>query len=525
MIDKNCEDAIIGAFAGIFTKEENMLVQVAKDMGAVGKGNAALKDADYMDAVGTDAIIQQPSHVLAKAWDWMTNAGAPKSISAAILEPSAILPESFLSKPQQVLQSWVERYSQSTFQAQKRGYIQDVLPTFRALKAEVKNLPDHLQRYGNDYVNDYLGGGEFFDLVPQKGGDSAGLLKAVSKNVLKNSVALNPMIAALNTIEWMPKTLAEHGPVNTLKAIAQVVQNSGGKLWSEIPELKQLGIYGGGNSSLINPLEWTENFNKGIYYYSGAAKAKEGGLASVQKLGFKYRPGDAPAVFRSQHAASDLALMRYSIGQGRLLGGWAHDLSGQILAYREGKLSLGAPDFQKMATGAAALSTWLIAQSVLTGVKSTGVVLYDVLPEDYQKTLDSLEATLPINLVKKATGLDISQKSKPGGISLGVGQQIVNQDVTGAVAGFNKAAEGVKTGNLSDLGAGVIDMTVNSLMLAPTVKINGAMGKNIIEIGASNYKKLASVVKKAITHEINGANPAEVKDALAEKFVGKQEAN
>ncbi len=517
---EDCIDSILGAAAGLFGKENDELDQYAMETyGLGGKANLASKQADWMYALGTDTVALQRQSALHKAWNWMTNAGAPHSIPAAFLEPTAILPDHFTQPAIEGLQNWVEKHAFENYLSKKRSYLAEVAPLFRDLKESVPSLPSHLQQYAYDYVNDYLKGGEFFNFSPPT--KSGSVLETGMRNLMNSYISFNPGIIAMHLGEYLPKAMSEYGPLNTLKGFQKLIETSKGNIFQAIPELQAKGIYTlhGDNPPKLNPLQWVSNMNRNLYYMTGEAAGGEAeGLKAIQTLGYKYRPGDTPAIFRNSGSAKDLLLMRYAIGQARMLGQWAHDLSGRIIQYQDGKLTLSPPDLAKMATGAGALGTWLTLQSILTGVKSVvPKPLYAMMTPDQKQALTDFDTNHATNLFYKATGLDIGHHVQPGGITIGVGQDIFNSTVHGVGGGIKQAIQGESDQNPSEITQGVIKATANGIMFLPSPVLK--MGDtNIIQIGNAQYKKLSDVVSKMVNDEIDPSDPQQVTDALKEKF-------
>lgn len=523
----DCKKALFARIQAQHIKDAEFLEQAFSQAPPIGQVNMA---DQYSQRYGTAGLVgAQTANHPAIGWYAALNRNAVNVLSF-VLPPDQILPEGFIKPLQEAIGNW-HSVNQSATMAEKRmSYFKQVVPALRQAHGQVDALPDSLQQYAREYLNNYLNGGEFFEAHPGSKNVALKTVETLVSNPVTNNVVLNTKIAALNTLEWLPKTLAEHGPLNTLNAIRQVVGNTKGGIWTQIPELADAGIYMS-KGAAIDPLAWTETFNRGIYYYAGKGLTGSGdGVASVEKLGYLYRPGNAPALQRVPRSQGVLRLMSYTIGNARMLANWAYDVSGRVVTMKDGQLVGQLPRVDKMATGAMALGTWAVAQTLMTGVESTGARdIVNALPlSDEDK--NTLTATLDEidqygNWVGKTTDVQLGSYMKPGGVTLGVGYEIFNQAAQNIQRGAEDVSQGLANEDQKQLISGVLDLATNALMLAKPTNITVG-NKNIIDIGAANYKKAAKLVKQMILDQtVNMEDPEQVKDTVIGAFVGRDAVN
>lgn len=496
----SCADGLVSAMMGIRESTGKVLSEQAeREIASTDAGltNLAKTRADY------DGVLGQ----MAKVKDFATDMVEPVWVGSFL--PAETILGDWIKPVTEAGQRWLESTDGMPAIPRQRAYLAQVAPVAKKMIDSIPDLPEHVQAYAQRYIKNIINGERFYDF---KGNNQPNIISKMGMNAVRNLTTFNPAIVLLNVTEALPKTIAEYGIVNTMKGISRMAQSTGGKFWREIDDLAKQGIYGVHHNEQfkIDPLAWTENPNRAIYYYAAEAAGKSG-LEGVEKLGYQYRFGHAPTILMEHHGMNDLRLMTFALGQARMYGQWAADLTGGLLRIKDGRLALGSFEGQKFAKGASALAMFSIVQAMQTGVDTAvpGIV-WGVLDPETQDEIKSLNEILPTNIIGKTTGVNIGSKVQPvGGLVIGIGQDVTQSNIEGVGRGAKEVMSG-------DLVAGSIDMAVNSAMLLPPARYG-----NWIQFGNSNLKKLGAIAKDVVSGEIS--TPEEVGAKAIDKFIAKQE--
>lgn len=426
-------------------------------------------------------------------------------------DPKSIFGQDFIKPFTEATQEW----QKAVYDAKAEGDIE----TQRELWNDIVRplAEDHLEtidtRFGGDvkgeaiaYLNDMRDGTEVFARFDK---DQSPILDRVD-NAVSKVVAWNVDIFWLNFLEYnrvfakLGARKAFAGLAKSTVELAKVAVETKSLFFKEVPSLKKKGVYGRPKEEYRSGLiSISDNWLRTASYYAGESfgGGHAGGMDGLKQGAFGYELGNTPKFARRAEFRSQLTLMRYGLEMYKFLGSAAVDLSG----VNGGK---------RAAQGASTLLLWALLQSAMTGARSAvpaGMweLLESANPDliDKIKEMDESEG-LPLNLVGKNVGFGVTKKAQPGGLSVGIGFDIVNKDYGKTFSNLKKSIKAAKKGDIKEaylLGGKA------ALMWGATTSVPGW--------GSINTMKLYDVLEDYLRGEID---ETEIVPRATEKVVTLQ---
>lgn len=275
----------------------------------------------------------------------------------------------------------------------------------------------HVQRYlQNIQSGQYLGFQDSSDFYTRT-------LSTTSKNLMANS----PKVALLNGFE-LSKLIAHYGH-HGIKGIGQAIARTEARPWKRLPELEQEGVYGyelsAGRENGFSIVALTDTIMRNAAWFAGeSAHGAGGGHAALEDAAYIVHPMDMPQVYANPLGRTATTLARYTTEEARQLARAVYSLKNAAMGRKqEGDLPVS------QATGA--LVGMTLARAIAGGVTaSLPFGLYEQLPGEAKALLDQWNEALPLDLVNKTTGIDISSSVTNNIPQPFIMQRIIQRDLS-----------------------------------------------------------------------------------------------
>jgi hypothetical protein len=336
-----------------------------------------------------------------------------------VMKPADFLPEDVTGPVFEYLDNFFVANHQDMVGARKsysagiRKVLNEISETVDGLSPEAKGQAAH-------WMRDLREGYPFY-------GKSGTILNNMTSNVVSNALDFSTNVLLGNPLEIIIKAPAVYGIRPTFNGLGMLAKETKGNLWATIPELEQAGVYGmempkgkGKIASLQNAYNYinekvmnvTDRPLKNWAYYTG--KAQNGnGMEAVEKIAFKNRWGNDARLGRSNRDA--VTLMNYTFNTYYMFGGMAKNI------ITPGKRAEGLRQF----------GMWAGLTSLIGG---PAAVIPAPLAEVLKQNAEYAE-------FEKNYLFPTGKLIRPGGVTFGVGYEMVNRAGDVWFRGLKKGAE------------------------------------------------------------------------------------
>ena len=299
--------------------------------------------------------------------------------------------------------------------AGKQAYMDEIGMVFDDINTD--DMGPTLKEAWNNYRRFYEEGGELYrmsDISPM-----AAPLSNLTYNLIKSSpnvVLGNIMEGAIKLPTLYPKTF--------MAGLSKAVEAG---LFKELPEMASKGIYdinerGNHRGVWDGLIGLTDIPLKNIAYFAGELESPGGGARAVQRVAFLPRLGDLPSVYYSGSGRATVRLMSYTINSYKMYADlWKQAAQGNV----------------------APLVTYHALAGVFGGGVAAGVpaALQGVITTAFPDTKEWFDQNQGA----------LAKMIQPGNVDrVGVGFEVANRQITGAIKNFKKAAEYAQDGDFGN---------------------------------------------------------------------------